>query len=395
MRILVVVQRYGEDIAAGAEGAARAVGQRLAERGHDVEVLTSCARSYLDWADHFAAGTSVDDRVRVHRLRVVTRRDPTTFDVLHDRVISGPSPLHLQEAWMAAQGPVLENLRAWLEAEASRFDVIVFFTYLYWTTWAGLPVAAARVPTVLVPLAHDEPVFHLPIIRFVLALADAFIFLSPEEEALVLGRTRLARPGVVARLGIREIAAPTGPPLFDHDEPYLLAVGRIDPSKGVHELVAWFAAMQDRRRRPVRLVLIGDPVHPIPDHPDVDVLGVVDDATLDAALSGALALVNPSYFESFSLVLAEAWGHGRPGLVPASSPVLAGQVRRSGGGIVYDGFAELEAAIDVLLEDPDVGDALGAAGRTYLTSELQWDAVLGRVEALLQRVARDRRRVVG
>ena len=202
MRILVVVHRFGPEIAGGAEGAARDVARRLVERGHVVEVLTSRAVSYVDWADHFPEGTLDDDGVRVHRLSVTRTRDVAVFNGLHDRVVSGPGPLHLQEAWMQAQGPVLDGFVPWLERHAASFDVVVFFSYLYWTTWAGLPVASARTSTVLVPLAHDEPPFHLPIVRERLSMPDALAFLTPEEEALVLARVGRGRPSAVTGLGV-------------------------------------------------------------------------------------------------------------------------------------------------------------------------------------------------
>ena len=47
MRVLYVVQRYGEEIAGGAEQHTRAFAERLAGRGHNVTVLTTCAQRSL------------------------------------------------------------------------------------------------------------------------------------------------------------------------------------------------------------------------------------------------------------------------------------------------------------------------------------------------------------
>ena len=56
MRVLYVVQRYGEQIAGGAEQHARAFAERLVERDHRVTVLTTCAQSYVDWANAILRG---------------------------------------------------------------------------------------------------------------------------------------------------------------------------------------------------------------------------------------------------------------------------------------------------------------------------------------------------
>jgi len=63
--------------------------------------------------------------------------------------------------------------------------------------------------------------------------------------------------------------------------------------------------------------------------------------------------------------------------------VLEGQCRRSGGGLPYRGFAEFEAAVDLLVEDGPLRDRLGAAGRRFVEERYRWDAVLDRYERLV------------
>src|SRR5882724_5288107 len=145
MRILFVVQRYGREVAGGAETCCREFATRLAARGHEVEVLTSTALSYLDWANHYPAGTAELDGVVLHRLPVDGQRDDRFFTPLNTRVVWGhkPVPLHLQQQWMRAQGPWVPSFVPWLVDRAAGYEVVVFFTYLYYPTWAGLPAAAA------------------------------------------------------------------------------------------------------------------------------------------------------------------------------------------------------------------------------------------------------------
>jgi glycosyltransferase involved in cell wall biosynthesis len=101
------------------------------------------------------------------------------------------------------------------------------------------------------------------------------------------------------------------------------------------------------------------------------------------AIAGSLALVHPSYFESFSMILTETWALSRPALVQGRCAVLAGQVSRSGGGISYRGYAEFEAAVDLLLENRDLGEQLGRLGRSYVERTYEWDKVLSRYEEVL------------
>ena len=66
--------------------------------------------------------------------------------------------------------------------------------------------------------------------------------------------------------------------------------------------------------------------------------------------------------------------------------MLAGQAKRSGGAIVYDGFPEFEAAIDLLMGDAELLERLGANGRAYVEDRYRWDDLMVRYEDLLERV---------
>lgn len=395
MRLVFVVQRYGPEVAGGAEAHCRAFATRLAARGHDVAVLTSCASSYTDWSDTHPAGTSELDGVEVHRLAVEHPRDAPRFAALGERVLLGrdPAPASLARTWMRVQGPWLVGFGERLAALARSADVVVFFTYLYATAWAGVAVAAGRAPVVLHPTAHDEPPLRLALHERTFRLADALAVSTPEEADLVVRRFRPRSP--VEVIGIGFDLPPTPEPgalgaaagrLGLACRPYLACVGRVDPAKGVPELAGYFAAYKARNPGPLALVLVGDPAHPVAPHPDVTLSGVVDEPTKQALVAGSVAAVVPSYFESFSMVLAEAWALGRPALVQGRSPVLAGQARRSGGAVAYEGFARFEAAVERMVADPALGGRLGAAGRDYVERHYAWATVLDRYEALLERV---------
>lgn len=392
MRLLFVVQRYGHEVAGGAEAHCREFATRLAARGHEVEVLTSCAISYATWENEIPPGPEVIDGVVVHRLPSARRRDDTTFAELDGRVMTSVEiPLYLQIAWMEAQGPLLAELDPWLRKEAARFDVVIFFTYLYYTTWAGLPAASGPAPTVLHPTAHDEPPFWLPVFDAMLRLPTAYAFSTEEEAALLQRRARITQPyeviGVGTELEVEADASGFRERYGLGDRPYLLFVGRIVPGKGSDELHDFFVTYKQRRRGDLALVVVGEPLKPVPDHPDVFVTGFVDEETKRAAYAGAMALVQPSYFESFSMVLCEAWAASLPALVQGHCDVLVGQATRSGGALPYSGYAEFEAAVDWLCDDEQLRGRLGAAGRRYVETCYDWDAVMDRYEAFLSRVA--------
>jgi len=396
MRLLFCVQRYGAEVPGGAELAAREFATRLAARGHAVEVLTSCAVSYVDWADVYPPGSQELGGVLVHRLPVAEPREDRIFGPMHARVPFGrhPVPPFFQRDWMRVQGPHLPGLAPWLRARAGTYDRVIFFTYLYYTATAGLPAAAGLAPTVLHPTAHDEPSLYLSLFELTFRLPSALAFLTEEEESLVERRFHIRRPATVTGIGVDLDVAVTDAEVATFrsgvpglgSRPYLVYVGRVDPGKGSVELYDFFTAYKSRNPSDLALVIVGDPVEPPPAYPDIFVTGFVPQDTKAAAMAGALALVQPSYFESFSLVLAEAWALGRPALVQGRCDVLEGHARRSGGAIAYRGFAEFEAALDLVLADPALRQGLGEAGRRYVERRYGWDRIITRYERFLERV---------
>jgi glycosyltransferase involved in cell wall biosynthesis len=394
MRILIVVQRYGLEIAGGGERACRQYAEHLTARGHHVEVATSTARSYVDWANVYEAGEEQIRGVTVHRLPVAVERDDRMFGPLNARVSSPewPRSLHLQRAWSRMQGPYLAGLSAFVADRAADLDVVVGFTYLYWPTWAALSAAHGRVPTVLHPTAHDEPALTLSFFDSMFHRVSGFSFLTVEEEELVRRRFGVRQPGIVAGIGLEPAPASVDPEGFRAahglgDDPYLLYLGRVDPSKGATELVAYVRAFRARHDAPIRLVVVGDRVHELDDEQGIVSTGFVDEQTKADAIAGCLALAQPSYFESFSIVLTEAWAAGRPALVQRGCEVLAGQARRSGGAIPYDGYSEFEVALEHLLGDDALVERLGRAGQAYVRAEYDWASIIDRYEAFLGEVA--------
>jgi glycosyltransferase involved in cell wall biosynthesis len=282
------------------------------------------------------------------------------------------------------QGPVVPGIGD--AAAATDADVVVFYPYLYHPTVRVID--RVPVPTVLHPAAHDEPALRLPVFPPVFAAADGLVFQTSAERALVEGRFPVAsHRQLLLGLGVEDPGAhPAGPPPGRGD-PYLLCLGRVDGHKGTTLLVELFAAYAARHPGPLRLVLAGPVIEEPPAHPRVDLLGPVDEARKWSLLKGAVALVSPSPWEAFSLVVAEAWSARTPVLVNAACAATVEHCRRSGGGITFAGFGQFEAGVDLLTGHADQRDALGLRGRAYVDRWFRWPRLVDRYAAFLESVA--------
>lgn len=380
-RIAFVIQRYGTDLSGGSEALCRAWAERLAARGHAVQVFTSCARDFVTWEDQYPPGTEQINGVTVHRFPVDAPRDIAAFDALTHEVYGRPYHPERETAWMRAQGPYSTPLLEAIAAAHTQVDLFIFMTYLYSTTCFGLPLVADK--AVLAPTAHDEPPIYLGSFRRIFALPRAFFFLMPSEEILVRRLFDVAHiPGFELGLSVDLPAtvAPTPPagPLT------LLYLGRVHPSKAVDELLAYLARYRDEHQVDLRLVLAGRVDMPLPDAPWITVEGFVSETRKAELLAACHLLLLPSYYESLSIALLEAWAAGRPTLVNGAAAVLREQSLRGGGGLFYTDYAEFAATLTVLAADPALRARLAGQGRSFVARRYSWDVQTTALERAIE-----------
>ena len=203
MKIAFVVPRYGTEIRGGAETGARMLAEHLAaDRGHEVEVLTTCALDAITWRDELPEGTEIVRGVTVHRIRSEAGRDES-FHPLWAGMREDPARASREdmERWVDLQGP---RSPALLDAvAASDADVLAFYPYLYYPTVRGLPLVAER--AVLHPAAHEEPALHLPIYDELFARCRGLRV--PQPQRAHAGQRALRggdHPQVLVGLGVEE-----------------------------------------------------------------------------------------------------------------------------------------------------------------------------------------------
>jgi glycosyltransferase involved in cell wall biosynthesis len=220
---------------------------------------------------------------------------------------------------------------------------------------------------------------------------DGFVFNMRGERRLLesVWPETTARPGLISGFGIDPppVGGAAGGGGRFSDSPSVVSVGRVDESKGSLLLADWFAAYKARRPSDLKLVLIGQMVDRPVEHPDIVLAGIVSDADKWAALRGAVAVVQPSPFESLSLALLEGMAVGRPTMVNAACAATTEHVQRSGGGFAFGSYAEFEVALDRLVADPGLQAALGRAGLAYVDTWYRWPRILANYQRFVERLA--------
>jgi glycosyltransferase involved in cell wall biosynthesis len=386
VNLACVIHRFGADIAGGSEGHCRLIAEHLAAN-HNITIVTTCAQDHITWRNHYPPGESRVGPLRVLRFPVARERHLHRFIDLSDLVFADRATPEEQEQWFRENGPEAPELLEHLRRHGSEYDRVLFWSYRYYDTYFGLPLVADR--AVLVPTAEEDPLIHVDVLGRLFELPKGFLFLTPEEEALVGRRAPAGTPSAIIGCGLDPAAGGADAARLDAlqiADPFVLYLGRIDPNKGCPALIRHFLRYADLGRR-VQLVMAGPASMPIAEHPSIRPLGFVDEGVREALLTNARALIMPSPFESLSMVLLEAWNHGLPVLVNARCKVLRGQVQRADGGLYYGNTVEFIAALDYLLDHPDAARRLGEQGLAYVEREYRWPVVMGKIEGLLEQTS--------
>jgi glycosyltransferase involved in cell wall biosynthesis len=423
LKVAFVVQRYGTEILGGSEYHCRLIAERLTAR-HQVEVLTTCARDYLSWANEYPEGTDRVRGVTVRRFANAGRRDIHAFNRYSEWIFTSPHTRDDEMEWVRQQGPWCPALLEHLERNHHQYDVLIFFTYLYAPTLLGVRIAPRK--SILVPTAHDEPAIHLEIYKELFSapagiaynteverrfLTTHFSIRAIQEETVGCGvdlphghghqrdrrdeeegpegngeaetssdenetpswRPHLAGRGIVFRRRHRLHG------------PIALYGGRIDPGKGCEELIEYFSSYV-QEGGDASLVLMGVKLMPLPEDPFIRFAGRLSDQERLQALEAATVVVVPSPYESLSLLALESFAVGTPVLANARSEVLVDHCQKSNAGLYYADRDEFVECLKLLVADHRLRAAMGQNGGAYVRRNYRWDVIISKYERMFARL---------
>jgi glycosyltransferase involved in cell wall biosynthesis len=389
VKLAVVVQRYGADMSGGAELHARYIAERLT-RHAEVEVLTTCARDYLTWANDLPAGEETLNRVKIRRFPVSRPRNVGDFGRRSHFVFEQSHSVADELAWLASEGPNSPALIRHLRKVRAEFDFFLFFSARYYQAWHGARMVPDK--AVLVPTAERDPAIALSIFAPLFRGARAIMYNSLEERAMIEAVSARKGPGVVVGVG-SAIPERTQPwrfkKKFNIKRPFAIYVGRIDENKGCQELFDYFRVYASLYPRGLELVLVGSKHLEIPSHPRIRHLGFLSDEDKFDGLAAADVLVMPSRYESLSMVALEAWALGKPVLANGRCDVLRGQSMRSNAGLYYETVEEFAEALFSLEATGPLGAILGRNGLEFFKRHYAWPVIERKYLDMFQQLQRE------
>lgn len=378
LKLAIVVQRYGNEINGGAEFHARLVAEELAKY-YQVEVLTTCALDYVTWGNHYKHGVEDINGITVRRFKVRKERNPERFGRIQEFIFNSPHEPEDELKWLKEEGPYSPRMMRFIKSKQKHYDYFIFFSYRYYHSYHGVNLVPQK--AIIVPTAEEDPVVDLMIFKKFFCKPRAYMYNSYEEMEMINKVSRNESvPHVVVGVGTElpeesSIQAERFRSKFGINDPFILYIGRIDENKGSHILFNYFQKYKDKYPSNLKLVLMGKNIIPIPDREDIVSLGFVSNEEKFDGLAACDVMVNPSLYESLSMIILEAWAVGKPVLVNGDVPVLKGQSKRSNAGLWYHSYKDFEGALELLRSDKQLREAMGKSGSKYFYDNYTWEVI--------------------
>ena len=386
MKVVHVTTRYPPG-PGGVERHVFEVVTRLRARGIDASVLTTDLLTEIPWARLPKEVTSerrTADGIPIHRHRARALADDLHYPLLpglaSDLLEARPDLVHVH-TYGTYQG------FSALFAERMRGIPYVLTAHYHptWSIWGGS--GRKRLRSVYDRFLAGPVVGH----------AARLIVQTREEERLVREVVPQVPPVVIIPPGHTPLPEPGPAELAEWQsrDPYFLFVGRLASNKGLLPLVRALAELAPPR--PALLVVGEDGGTRSELTREIKRLGLEDrvvltgflkeERRLAAAYRGARALILPSEYEAFGLVLVDALAQG--------TPVVASRV----GGIPEvvddgkDGFLidagdvpALAGRLRWMLDHPVDARRMGEHGRTVTAPRFTWDRLVDRLVPLYEEV---------
>jgi glycosyltransferase involved in cell wall biosynthesis len=300
-------------------------------------------------------------------------------------------------------------LAVWLGEHVGDFDLVhVHAVFSHASIMAGRACRRRGVPYIVRPLGTLDPwslrrhplrkkiLLHMAA-RSLLAGASLIHYTSDEEHRLATQQLPWLPRGVVVPLGVDAALfdEPAGP---RRQEPYVLAMSRLDEKKGLELIIdAFHDVARDGCVDGWRMVIAGDGDRRYverlramaaagPARDRIAFTGWLAGAARDATLEGAGLFALPSHQENFGIAMVEAMACGIPVMV-SPGVNLGTDIEAAGAGwVVPRNRAAWRDQLTSAMADDEGREQRGGNARRF-AERFRWPAIAGLLQSMYEEVA--------
>lgn len=391
MKIAVVTPWFSDSISGGAERFAGGIAKSLQDAGCDVEILTTCGKdSFWDWGTDFYK----EEQTNINGLKVrrfsLRRRNKALYEELMGALIINGSLSYVQEMQLLHETVNSDSLNKFITENAQEY-IFLFIPYLFGTTYWGSKINPEH--SFLIPCVHDEQMAYFKTIGHMFQRVQGLLFNTIEEQRFTSELHGIPLSDSIVSGGGVEVNHKCDPDAFKLkygiEDNYFIYVGRQVVGKNVPQLIEFFKIYTEKHSQNTKLVFVGkgeeDVIKMMKGSPNIIHIGEVSDQDKYDGISGALALIQPSLMESFSIVIMESWLCNTPVIVHELCAVTKGHCIRSNGGMFYKDYDSFERVINKYLTSTEILKEMARNGREYVEEYYTWkktaENILGFIES--------------
>lgn len=408
-KIGFITVRYGLDITGGAEFHCRMLAERLVNK-YDVEVLTTTIKDYTTFIPELKEECDEINGVKIRRfnnnpfdkdlyrkLQKKTKKARKIRRLIYRLKLSNiifpifPIWNYQKDAeykLMKHHGFYSDNLLNFIKKHQKEYDVLIFLTYENAITHFGALIAPEK--TILIPTAHLESMLFRSINSHLFTKVGFIAFNTSTEQEMCrkIFQHKLASNEVIS-VGVDITPANVDDIQKIKDNlssPYLLFCGRIVEGK-LNNFLDYFVSFKHKYKIDLKLVLTGDLFMPKVEHPDIIYTGFVSESEKTALIQNSFAVVNPSIYESLSLIALEALSLGKMVIANKRCNVMIEHESKSKGALVcYKSETDLHKILFNLLNNPIIVKQKGIDGMKYVEENYKWDIIIDKLTNCIERI---------
>lgn len=388
-KIGFVIPWFGDGIPGGAEMELRETAKHLQAAGAEVEILATCVKEFsADWnVNYYPEGPAEAEGLPIRRFKI-RKRDTATFDAINLKFMTNQPVSQEEERVFLKEMVNSPDLYKYIAEKKEDYSFFVYIPYMFGTTYYGIQACPEK--AVMIPCLHDESYAYMNSFKEAFKKVKGMIFHARPEKELAerlydLSNVHTGLLGEGVNMDT-EGDAECFRKKYNIREPFIMYAGRKDAGKKVDLLLEYFAEYKKRNKNDVKLILIGGGEIAIPESVRSEVydFGFVPKQDKYDAYAAAMMLCQPSWNESFSLVIMESWLAGRPVLVSKKCNVTRNFVHETNGGLYFDSYPEFEGCVNYMINHPDIADVMGENGNSYVRSNFAWDVIIQRFIKFLE-----------
>lgn len=412
-KIAFVVVRYGKDINGGAEYHCKMLAERLVD-SYQVEVLTTCAKNYLTGENEFPEGEEMINGVLVRRFKTAPSVSKDKVSESYQKARKA-SKIRKNLYKIGLLSPIALFFPIWTYKEKYEMDEftgnamyspsLIQFIEDHKSDYEAFIPLTIDFPMVLFTALHvPEKTIVIPTMHYLRSTFRslmtkvftrvAYIAFNTHAEEKLAQRTfgpRMSAHGIVS-VGY-ELATPADwestVSKYQLPPEYLLYVGRIDKYK-LNKIFDYFAAYkQTYKESQLKFVAVGGLFCEPYEHPDILYTGFVDDHEKRSIIEHAKIVINPSKYESLSLILLEAMALKRPMLVNGHCNVMKEHCKKSDhAALAYFNKKDFIKKLYRMDSSETLRIEMGNKGYRYIKTNYVWDLIMRRMKNCIEYVSR-------